>query len=134
MNRTCLIDAVERIATENGYEFHSADDRYMSQHITAYPAMWLSPPKFESMEGRNHGKITYSVALHALDAGAKLSPVERNGAWARMEHDLVELFSSLSEHSRVVAVENLRILASDSTMTTHGEVAATATAEVVTFF
>ncbi len=134
MNRTYLLSAVESIAAENGYEFHSADDRYISQRVTAYPAIWLSPPEFRSMEGRSNGKITYAVTLHALDAGAKLSPEERNGAWARMEHDLVELFASLSERSRVVSVENLRIRAADSTLTTHGEVSATATAEVVTFF
>lgn len=134
MNRTYLLNAVEGIASENGYRFHSADDRYMSQHIDAYPAMWLSPPEFASMEGRNHGKITYSVALHALDRGVELSPVERNGVWARLEHDLVELFTELSQHSPVVAVENLRIRAADSTLTTHGEVSATATADVITFF
>ena len=134
MNRTYLLNAVESIAAENGYEFHSADDRYMSQHIAAYPAMWLSPPQFSSMEGRSHGKITYSMTLHALDAGAKLSPVERNGAWARLEHDLVELFTSLSRKSLVLAVENLAVRAADSTLTTHGEVSATATADVVTFF
>ena len=113
MNRTYLLDAVESIAAENGYEFHSADDRYM---------------------GRNHGKITYSVTLHALDAGAKLSPAERNGAWAHLEHDLVDLFTALSKKSLVLAVENLAIRAADSTLTTHGEVSATATADVVTFF
>ena len=134
MNRTYRLDAVESIAAENGYEFHSADDRYMSQHVASYPAMWLSPPRFSSMEGRNHGKITYSVTLHALDAGAKLSPAERNGAWAHLEHDLVDLFTALSKKSLVLAVENLAIRAADSTLTTHGEVSATATADVVTFF
>jgi len=134
MNRNYLLDAVAGIAAENGYEFHSADDRYMPQHIASYPAMWLSPPQFSSMEGRSHGRITYSVTLHALDAGARLSPAERNGAWAHLEHDLVELFTSLSKKSLVLAVENLSIRAADSTLTTHGEISATATADVITFF
>jgi hypothetical protein len=69
-----------------------------------------------------------------MDAGAKLPPEERESIWARLEQDVVELFSSLSSEEFVVAVENLKIRHSSHTLTPHGEVAATATAEVVTFF
>ena len=134
MNRKQLLQAVERIATADGYHFHSTDDRHMSQLITAYPTIWLSPPVFSSMQGRKHGKVVYAVTLHAMDAGAKLPPEERESIWTRLEQDVVELFSSLSSEEFVVAVENLKIRHSSHTLTPHGEVAATATAEVVTFF
>ena len=134
MNRKQLLQAVERIATADGYHFHSTDDRHMSQLITAYPTIWLSPPVFSSMQGRKHGKVTYSVTLHAMEAGARLTPAERQQTWSRLEEDLVEMFSKLSDTERVVAVERLKINHTTHTLTTHGEVAATATAEVVTFF
>jgi hypothetical protein len=51
-----------------------------------------------------------------------------------LEDELVEMFSKLSVAKRVIAVEGLKIRHTSSTLTTHGEVAATATAEVVTFF
>ena len=134
MNRKQLLQAVERIATADGYHFHSTDDRHMSQLITAYPTVWLSPPVFSSMQGRKHGKVTYSVTLHAMEAGARLTPAERQQTWSRLEEDLVEMFSKLSDTERVVAVEQLKINHPTHTLTTHGEVAATATAEVVTFY
>ena len=134
MNRKQLLQAVERIATADGYHFHSTDDRHMSQLITAYPTVWLSPPVFSSMQGRKHGKVTYSVTLHALEAGAKLPPEKREEVWARLEQDIVEMFSTLSQEDFVVAVEDLKIRHTSHTLTAHGEIAATATADVITFF
>ena len=134
MNRTRLLQAFEQKATADGYHFHSTDDRYIPQLVSAYPTLWLSPPKFESIEGRTHGTITYSVTAHALDAGAKLSPTERTARHAAMEDELLEIFSTLSEKDFVIAVENLTIKHSSQTLTSAGDVAATATAEVITFF
>lgn len=134
MNRTYLINAIEGIATSEGYSFYSDSDERMSQQIKTYPAAWLQPPKFLTMEGRNHGKVTYSVTLHAMEAGARLTPAQRQQTWSRLEEELVEMFSKLSDTERVVAVEQLMINHTSHTLTTHGEVAATATAEVVTFF
>ncbi len=134
MNHTNLVDAIGQLAAEGGYEFHTADERFMSQTISAYPAMWLAPPQFDSMEGLHHGRMTYAVTLHALDEGAKLSPAERAEAYARLESDVVELFTSLSQADVVVAVEKLAVRAQSRSLTNHGEVAVTATADVITFF
>ncbi len=134
MNSTYLINAIDGIATADGYTFYSDGEERMSEQIKSYPAVWLQPPKFQHMEGRKHGKVTYVVTLHAMEAGAKLSPAERQQTWSRLEDELVEMFSKLSVAKRVIAVEGLKIRHTSSTLTTHGEVAATATAEVVTFF
>lgn len=134
MNHTYLINAIESIATADGYSFYSDSEERMSEQIKSYPAVWLQPPKFLQMEGRKHGKVTYDVTLHAMDAGAKLSPAERKQTWSRLEEELIGMFSKLSDTERVIAVEKLKIQHSSLSLTTHGEVAATATAEVVTFF
>lgn len=134
MNREKLINAIETIASADGYNFYSDGEKQMSQSLNHYPAMWLSPPRFESMKGRNHGKIIYSVKLHAMCDGLRLSPDERNTSWSQMESDLVELFSQLSQEDFVIAIEQLKVQHSSATMTNHSEVAATATANVITFF
>ena len=54
--------------------------------------------------------------------------------WARLEGDIVGMFSSLSQEDFVVAVEDLKIRHTSHTLTAHGEIAATATADVITFF
>lgn len=134
MNRTKLLQAFEGSASADGYHFHSTDERYIPQLVNAYPALWLTPPLFQSIEGRTHGTITYSVTAHALDAGAKLKAEERNSRYATLEEELLHLFSSLSEEDFVVSVENLKIKHSSQTLTSAGEIVATATAEVITFF
>ena len=104
MNHTYLINAIESIATADGYSFYTDSEERMSEQIKSYPAVWLQPPKFQQMEGRKHGKVTYDVTLHAMDAGAKLSPAEREQTWSRLEDDLVEMFSKLSATIRLISV------------------------------
>ncbi len=134
MNHTNLTDAIGQLAAAAGYGFHTADERYMSQTITSYPVMWLAPPQFDSMEGLRHGRMTYAVTLYAMEAGAKMSAAEREAAYARLEGDVVELFTALSKADVVVAVEKLTVRPQTRTLTNHGEVAVTATADVITFF
>ena len=134
MNRTNLLKAVESSATANGYHFYTGDEHYIPQLATAYPALWLNPPKFQSIEGRTHGKITYAVTLHALGANAKASPDELREMSAELEEQLLGTFSSLSEADFVVAVENLQNRHQSLTRTAVGNATATATADVITFF
>ena len=134
MNRTNLLKAVESSATANGYHFYSGDEHYIPQLATAYPALWLNPPKFQSIEGRTHGKITYAVTLHAIAVDAKASPDERTQMGAQLEEQLLRTFSSISEAEFVMAVENLSIKHQSLTLTAAGDTTATATADVITFF
>ena len=84
MNRKKLIQAIERIATADGYTFYSTDEREMPRAIRKYPLIWLSPPLFTSMEGRKQGKITYSLTLHAMQANVKLPSAERERVWEQL--------------------------------------------------
>ena len=47
---------------------------------------------------------------------------------------MIDIFAQLSEQEFVVAVEELKVQHTSSSLTNHSEVAVTATAEVVTFF
>lgn len=134
MNHTKLADAIRQAAVAAGYYFRTGDERFMSQSLTSYPAAWLAPPQFESMEGVRHGRMTYTVTLHLLEAGSKLSPAARAAAYARLETAAVGIFTALSLADVVVAVERLEVHAQTRSLTNHGEAAATATARVVTFF
>lgn len=134
MNREKLINAFESIATAEGYKFHSAEERYIPQFTSHYPALWLTPPTFHSIEGKNHGAITYSVKLHAMQDGAKQSLKRRNATRIELEDMLLRLFTTLSQEEFVAEVENIQICHSSQTLSSHGEVAATATAEVIIIF
>lgn len=134
MNRQKLLNAVESIATGRDYRFFSAEENYPTTHITEYPSAWLLLPEFHSIEGRTHGTETYSLTLHLLADAAKLSPTQRNEQRTLLEEDLLEIFTSLTDEDFVAEVENLKIRHSSNSVARHGEVVATATAEVITFF
>ena len=134
MSRKSIINSLQAIATDYDYEFYADEERYITQGVKRLPALWLTPPQFHSKEGRTHGKITYSVTLHALAEGAKLPPREREAAWEVLESDLVEIFSALARSESVIAIEKLKIKRNIASLTALGEISATATAEVVTFY
>ena len=134
MNREKLINAFKSIATAEGYDFHSDEERYIPRFTSHYPALWLAPPSFHAMEGNNHGTITYAVKLHAMADGAKQSPTQRNTTRTELEDMLLKLFTTLSQEEFVAEVEHVQIYHSSQTLSSHGEITATATAEVITIF
>ena len=134
MNRKNLVESIRRIATAQGYNFTSTATSHHAAAASSSPAMWLNPPQFVKMQGRNHGKMTYEVTLHALTNGAKTPPSEYDTHWTKLEGDLIRLFTSLSHEPQVIEIENLKIRNTSHTLASHGTIEATATAEVVTFF
>lgn len=134
MNRKTILEAAEQAATAQGYTFYTDSDERMRSTVKRLPAVWLTPPKFISMQGRRHGRITYEVTMHAMCDGWKYSPEQRNQSWTRMEEDLVEMFSRISLCDKVAAIDDLTIYFNGNTASAPGEVAATAKAKVVTLF
>lgn len=86
------------------------------------------------MEGSTHGRITFGVKLALLSDARKLSPEQRASAAAYLEEQLLEALSRLSQTPLVATVENLKISATSLSLSAHGEIAATATAQIVTIF
>ncbi len=133
MNCTYLRGAIEEAVSTCGYTLTEGAEHYLPTSICTYPAAHLLPPEFHSIEGRNHGKITYSIELRLFHQGAKLSPSERSERLDAMEVDMVEIFTLLSNYERVLSVEDLTI-APASTVDNHGAVAMVAKADIVTYF
>ncbi|MEG0789007.1 MAG: hypothetical protein RRY23_03550 [Alistipes sp.] len=134
MNRTPLEGAVEQIAKRLGYSFFAAQDDYMSQLVSCYPAAWLAPLKLHEIDGRQHGRISYDLTLHLMCLGTKLTVAQRTQAFADMESQLLSLFAELSLSPTVIAVTALEITPRTFAFTTHGELSQTATARIITFF
>lgn len=134
MNRKIILEAAEQAATAKGYTFYTGSNELMRSMVKSLPAVWLAPPKFISIDGRRHGKITYEVVLHAMCRDLKSAPEVQNRNWTRLEEDLVEIFSRISQHEKVATVNDLAIRCIGSTSSAFGEEGVTATAEVVTLF
>lgn len=134
MNRTLLCRAIEGLVTRCGYDFSQHDKSYYPSSLSHYPAAFLSTPKFVSVEGRKHGRITYNISLIVAQQGAKLAPAERNELLARMEDQLLEIFVELSKEGLVAVVDNLTISPCAEAVDHHGAVAMEARAEIETIF
>lgn len=134
MNREKLISAISQIANDAGYAFFLGDKTTLASEINSLPALWLMLPQLLSKQGRSSGKITYDVKLLLLKSGRKSSPQERAAQWNQAESELLELFSALSRTPAVIEVQQLKIAMSKSIYTQTGEIAAEATAQVVTYF
>lgn len=133
MNRALLCSAIEGLVSKCGYNFQLSDEAYYPTTVCRYPAAFMSQPKFESLEGRKHGRITYSVSLTLARNGAKLPPEERNAILAEMEEHAMNLFIELSQNEIVAVVDNLSITPNGD-VDTHGAVTIKADAHVVTIF
>lgn len=134
MNREIIVSAISQAAESRGYIFHCDNALHLHSKVHTLPAVWLEPPQFVRQQGRHHGTMTYSVKMHALQAGFKLSSEQRHQARVALEEDVLAIFSSLSQNERIIAVEDLSIRISDAALTSCGEVAVTAAAEIVTHF
>lgn len=133
MNRALLCGAMEGLVSEYGYDFTLHDKSYYPTTISRYPAAFMSQPEFSSIEGRNHGRITYNISLTLARQAAKLTPAERNEVFNRMEEEMSKIFLELSQSDFVAVVKNLTIKTLDG-IDAHGAVAAEAQAYVETIF
>lgn len=134
MNRAILSSAIEGVVSSYGYEFNLNDSACYPTTVCRYPAAFMSQPEFSSIEGRKHGRITYSISLHLAQQGAKLSTAERNNILAEMEQQMLDIFTELSREECVAVVEGLQISSTSPTIDNHGALAIVGKAKVVTIF
>ncbi|MCH5330110.1 MAG: hypothetical protein J1E04_04020 [Alistipes sp.] len=134
MNNSALVEALREAASRKGYTLRCADADRLTPASSRFPAALLAPPVVHSARGRRHGRIEYDVTLRLSDLGADLPPEERYRLRQQIENDALEIFTSLSRHQRIIAVENLNITQLPFSASLHGEAAVTAKARVLTFF
>ena len=134
MNRRKLVSAVQAICGSMGYEFRALDSSALSASCQSMPAAVLIQPKFQSIEGRNHGRITYRTTLYLLKPGSRLSSAEQSDVLAQMEEDMLDIFSKLSENKSVALVDKLQMEYSIHSVLGRGEIGLKANAEVEIIF
>lgn len=134
MNRKHLSDLFREAADMRGCTFVEAPESAVPGMIRSYPALWLTPPVLKSKEGRSHGRAVYTVRLHLLDGGLRLPPAERAARHDAAERELVEIFTELSRDGRVALVDRLSIRVAEFSLAPHGEISATADAEIETIY
>ena len=134
MNRAFLCSAIEGLVSQRGYHFQLSDEARYPTTVCRYPAAFMAQPEFESIEGRERGRITYKVALKLARQGAKLASSERNSLLDTMEEELMDLFVALSESERVAVVEKLSIAPCTEAIDAHGAIAIEAKAIITTIF
>lgn len=133
MNNKALCSAIGVEAEALGYSF-SIDEHGFEVAHAPFPFALLAPPRIHEAEGRRHGRITYDVTLKLAEAAADRSPEARRDLRNRLEADAVALFVALSQHERILAVENLTAAVEPYASTNRGDLTLTAKAHVITLF
>ncbi|MBR5886302.1 MAG: hypothetical protein IKY93_06580 [Alistipes sp.] len=134
MNRRKLISAVQGICNAKGYEFRVLDSSALSAQSPSMPAAVLIEPKFQKIEGRKHGKITYRIVLYLFENGARLAPETVSEKIVQMENNMLEMFMQLSESEPIAVVDNLQMEHALQSKLGRAEIALKATADVVVIF
>ncbi|MBQ9137082.1 MAG: hypothetical protein IJX65_00410 [Alistipes sp.] len=134
MNRKTLISAVEQSCALSGYNFATLTAESIAAHPPHFPVALLAEPKFQSITGRHHGRITYALTLHLLVQGAYLPPEQRREALSTLQSHALEIFSNLSTHPQVALVQELTINPTAHTLLNKGELGITCQAEVEVIF
>lgn len=134
MNNLSLVNSLLVAASKHGYKPLCGDKNRMARMLPPFPSAWIELPALHSVEGRSAGRTTYDVVMHLFDAGAELSHDQRMSRLARMENDMVDIFTSLSDVAEVVAVENLTVTSGIFSQTNRGELSQTAKARIITWF
>lgn len=135
MNNASICRSVREEASALGYDFAMAEEKFSAAAADCrFPFALLAPPEIHDVQGRRHGRIEYDIELRLLDAAADLDAAGRTALRQKMESDALALFVALSQHDRIIAVENLKTAFSHFTATLRGEIMLTATARVVTCF
>ena len=134
MNRAFLCSAIEGLVSPYGYSFTLNDESYYPTTVCRYPAAFLQNPKFVSIDGQKHGRITYDVSLTLAHEAAKRSPSECNNLLCEMEEQMVKIFVALSNNENILLVDNLTISHTSTFIDNHGAIAIEAKAKVTTIF
>lgn len=134
MNRAYLSNALMALAEKHGCAFVEAPAQEVAGRIESYPVLWLEPVVMQSKSGRRHGRIIYSVRLHLMHEGLRISPQQRCETFDAAERTLLDIFTELSADARIACVDELTIRVSQFAHTPHGEIAATAEAEIDTIY
>lgn len=134
MNRALLQSAMEVVSNSHGYSFMMDSPKLNPTSINTYPVAFMTQPKFNKIEGRRSGQITYDFSLHLMQQGAKLSPHERNELYAEMECDVIDIFTDASKLADIVQVKILSVAPSSEVVDSHGAIAMVANVEVTTCF
>ena len=109
MNNKKTVDAMSRICHRLGYRFGTGAAHRALCEKGSEASAWLLPPTLRMVEGRRHGRATYSLTLYISRSRLRLDATEAASLVDGMYDDALTMFSELSQESFVALVDSLKI-------------------------
>ncbi len=134
MNLKAIKNAISEAVERYTYPFHCGDIAVLPKEVKSLPAAWLEPPRVQEVDGRQHGRITYQVRLHLLRGVERLAAQQVEVVLQRMEREIIEVFSELSQKTEIIAVERLTVQPRYFGVSGKGDLAITGDARIITWF
>lgn len=113
MNSKKITEALSRICGSLDYRFDTGTARRALSDRSSYATVWMLPPALRMVDGRHHGRATYSLTLHISRRQLRPDSVMTTTLLDRMQSDVLTMFTHLSEEPFVALVDQLKIETKD---------------------
>lgn len=134
MNSKKIVEAVSRICDRLGYGFGTGSPRRALCDKCSERSVWLLPPTLSMVEGRRHGRATYSMTLYVTHRRLRTAADESVTLADGMHDEVIDMFTALSEESFVALVDSLKIESKSAGLRPDGGIDLAVTAKVETIF
>ncbi len=109
MNSKKITESLSRICGSLGYRFDTGTAHKALCNNGGYATVWMLPPTLRMVDGRHHGRATYSLTLHVTRRQLRPDNVMTTTLLDRMQSDALAMFTELSEEPFVALVDQLKI-------------------------
>lgn len=102
--------------------------------LSKLPAIWFSSPNLISVEGRDGGRIEYSLSLAAIYDCKGQSDEEKGVTLSEMEQKLLSVLTFLSHSESVITIDEITIKQLAKPTNRVGDLVLSCSCEITTFF
>lgn len=134
MNSKKITEALSRICGRLDYRFGTGTAHKALYGKSGDATVWLLPPTLCMVDGRRHGRATYSLTLHVTRRRPRLDNAQTAALLDRMQSDALAMFTELSEEPFVALVDALKIETKGSGLRPDAGANIVVTADVETIF
>lgn len=134
MNSKKITEAMSRICRGHNYLFGTGTVQRALCDKSGEAAAWLLPPTLCMVDGRRHGRATYSLTLYLSRRRLRRDSTEAASTADSLQDDALTIFSELSKEPFAALVAELRIKTRSCGLRPDAGVEIVVTADVETIF
>jgi hypothetical protein len=134
MKRAQLTQLLGDAAMAAGLAFHTGEEHTLNGTVRVFPAAWLNPPVVRARSGRDEGEITLRITLHLMALPGAATGGDFEAQWAALETEAMAIATAVASSPAVCGVAGVGCTPARGSLTAHGELSVTLTADVTMWY